>query len=264
MVPSGHAPSPPAFVRLAAHPLRWKCSPRLPTAISASANWWSGSASRRTSSPTTCGCYVTGGWSLPGVAASTAATATTTSTWSAAPMRWPRPAPPCTERCQETMSLLRTTQANDHARRAAVLFVCTGNSVRSPMAEALLRHYAADSVRVTSAGTRPKRHLHPDMVRILGDRFGIDVAGQQPRDLSSLARRRFDHVITLCDKARETTPEFPHHPQRTHWSIPDPTTASGTEQGSLRRVRADCGRYRHPHPTPTSRAHFSPLRRFHP
>ena len=98
------------------------------------------------------------------------------------------------------------------------------------MAEALLRHYAADSVRVTSAGTRPKRHLHPDMVRILGDRFGIDVAGQQPRDLSSLARRRFDHVITLCDKARETTPEFPHHPQRTHWSIPDPTTASGTEK----------------------------------
>ena len=43
-------------------------------------------------------------------------------------------------------------------------------------------------------------------------------------------RRRFDHVITLCDKARETTPEFPHHPQRTHWSIPDPTTDGGTEQ----------------------------------
>ena len=102
------------------------------------------------------------------------------------------------------------------------------------------------------------------MVRVLGEQYGIDIAGQQPRDLSSLARRRFDHVITLCDKAREASPEFPHHPKRTHWSIPDPTAASGDREGRLRRVRADCGGHRHSHPTPASRAHVHPLRRFHP
>ncbi|HEY0451139.1 ArsR family transcriptional regulator [Actinophytocola sp.] len=104
----------------------------------------------------------------------------------------------------------------------AVLFVCTGNSARSPIAEALLRHHTAGGVTVTSAGSHPKPQLHPQAVRVLREDFGIDVAGQDPRHLDTVARRRFDHVITLCDKAREACPEFPHHPRRIHWSIPDP------------------------------------------
>jgi protein-tyrosine-phosphatase/DNA-binding transcriptional ArsR family regulator len=112
----------------------------------------------------------------------------------------------------------------------AVLFVCTGNSARSPIAEALLRHRTAGSVTVTSAGTRPKPRLHPNTLRVLREGFGIDITGQQPRHLDTLASRRFDHVITLCDKAREACPEFPRHPRRVHWSIPDPATASGTDQ----------------------------------
>jgi protein-tyrosine-phosphatase/DNA-binding transcriptional ArsR family regulator len=119
----------------------------------------------------------------------------------------------------------------------AVLFVCTGNSARSPIAEALLRHHTAGSVTVTSAGSRPKPHLHPNTMRVLREGFGIDITGQQPRHLDSLAGQRsgdqpITHVITLCDKAREACPEFPRHPRRIHWSIPDPAMASDTDQGS--------------------------------
>ena len=110
---------------------------------------------------------------------------------------------------------------------ASVLFVCTGNSTRSPIAEALLRHRTGGAVAVASAGTRPKPRLHPDTVRVLGERFGIDVAGRRPRHLDGVAHHRFDHVITLCDRAREVLPELPHRPRRAHWSIPDPAAPDG-------------------------------------
>jgi protein-tyrosine-phosphatase/DNA-binding transcriptional ArsR family regulator len=130
----------------------------------------------------------------------------------------------------------------DRGRRVAVLFVCTGNSARSPIAEALLRKHAADRVTVTSAGSRPKPQLHPNTVRVLDDRFGIKIAGQQPRHLDTLADHPFDHVITLCDKAREVCPEFPGHSRRSHWSIPDPATAGDSDEASypaFRHVAAD-------------------------
>ncbi|HEU5110897.1 MAG TPA: arsenate reductase ArsC, partial [Micromonosporaceae bacterium] len=111
------------------------------------------------------------------------------------------------------------------ARRIAVLFVCTGNSARSPIAEALLRHHTQGRVRASSAGTRPKPQLHPHTTPVLRKAFGIDISGQHPQHLDQVARRRFDHVITLCDKAREACHEFDHHPRRAHWSIPDPATA---------------------------------------
>ena len=109
-------------------------------------------------------------------------------------------------------------------RHRAVLFVCTGNSARSPIAEALLRHHASGRLHVTSAGSVPKPRLHPDAVRVLHEQFDIDISGQRPRHLNTLTGRRFDFVISLCDKAREACPEFPHHPKRVHWSIPDPAT----------------------------------------
>jgi protein-tyrosine-phosphatase/DNA-binding transcriptional ArsR family regulator len=106
-------------------------------------------------------------------------------------------------------------------RGVAVLFVCTGNSTRSPIAEALLRHHTAARVRVGSAGIRPKPELHPNTERVLRETFGIDVAGQRPRHLNTVLRNRFDHVITLCDKAREELPDL--DARRTHWSIPEAT-----------------------------------------
>jgi protein-tyrosine-phosphatase/DNA-binding transcriptional ArsR family regulator len=110
------------------------------------------------------------------------------------------------------------------ARR--ILFVCTGNSSRSPMAEGLLRHRAGARVvgpRVTaaSAGIRPKP-VHPHAVAVMRDRYGVDIACHRPVQVEAAARERFDYVISLCDKAREACPEFPGRPGLIHWSLPDP------------------------------------------
>jgi protein-tyrosine-phosphatase/DNA-binding transcriptional ArsR family regulator len=126
--------------------------------------------------------------------------------------------------------------------RPAVLFVCTGNSARSAIAEALLGHHTAGAVAATSAGTRPKPSLHPHTIRVLRERFGIDIANQRPRLLDDLAGRVFDHVITLCDKAREACPEFSDHPRRVHWSVPDPAAAEGADDAgypAFERTAAD-------------------------
>ena len=113
------------------------------------------------------------------------------------------------------------------ARRCRVLFLCTGNSARSPVAEALLRQ-RADQVEVASAGSRPKP-LHPNTVRLLRER-GIELAGRRPQPLSAVERQRFDHVITLCDRVREVCPGFPGRVEQVHWSIPDPAASGGTDQ----------------------------------
>jgi protein-tyrosine-phosphatase len=120
-----------------------------------------------------------------------------------------------------------------------VLFVCTGNSARSPIAEALLRHHTSGGVRVTSAGSRPGPEIHPQAVRVLRDRYGIDVADRRTRGLDTLAGRRFDYVITLCDKVREVCPDFDGPARRIHWSVPDPATAGrATDVESARRAFA--------------------------
>src|SRR5215470_19076347 len=112
-------------------------------------------------------------------------------------------------------------------RRCRVLFLCTGNSARSPAAEALLRH-RAPRIEVASAGSRPKP-LHPNTVRVLRQR-GIELAGRAPRQLSEAESQRFDYVITLCDRVREVCPEFPGRAEQVHWSIPDPATSGGSDQ----------------------------------
>ena len=101
-----------------------------------------------------------------------------------------------------------------------VLFLCTGNSSRSQMAEALARTRSEGAVDARSAGSRPK-DLHPDAVRAMREQ-GMDIAGQRPKHLDELLGERFDRVITLCDRVREVCPEFPGHPEAIHWSIPDP------------------------------------------
>jgi protein-tyrosine-phosphatase/DNA-binding transcriptional ArsR family regulator len=112
------------------------------------------------------------------------------------------------------------------AGRRRVLFVCSGNSSRSPMAEGLLRHRAGARVEAASAGIRPKP-LHPDAIAVMRDRYRIDIAGHRPAPVETAARGRFDYVISLCDKAREACPEFPGLPGLIHWSLPDPATGEG-------------------------------------
>lgn len=114
--------------------------------------------------------------------------------------------------------------------RARVLFTCTGNGARSPIAAALLRHRTGGHVEATSAGSHPKERIHPDAVRALREHYGIDIADQRPRHLRTVAGLRFDYVITLCDKVREVCPDFGGRPQLVHWSIPDPATAGDTGQ----------------------------------
>jgi len=108
-----------------------------------------------------------------------------------------------------------------------VLFLCTGNSARSPVAEALLRKRAGE-VEVASAGSHPKP-LQPNTVRVLRT-YGIELAGRPPQHLSVYEGQRFDYVITLCDRVREVCPEFPGRAEQLHWSIPDPAASRGTGQ----------------------------------
>ena len=114
----------------------------------------------------------------------------------------------------------------------AVLFVCTGNSARSPIAEALLRHRTSGRVQTASAGTAPKQALHPMATQVLRERYGLDISGQQPIQLAALGHRRFDYLVTLCDKAREHCADSDDHPRRLHWSIPDPAVAAAGKRAT--------------------------------
>ncbi len=105
-----------------------------------------------------------------------------------------------------------------------VLFLCTGNSARSQMAEGILRHLSAGTVDVYSAGTRP-RGVNPMAIKVLEPT--IDITHQRSKNLDEFIDVRFDYVITLCDRAREECPIFPGDPERIHWSFADPAAVEG-------------------------------------
>jgi ArsR family transcriptional regulator, arsenate/arsenite/antimonite-responsive transcriptional repressor / arsenate reductase (thioredoxin) len=119
---------------------------------------------------------------------------------------------------------------------ARVLFLCTGNSARSQMAQAILEQRAGDAVTVASAGSHP-RPLHPNAIRVMRE-DGVDISGRQPRHLSAFAGQRFDCVISLCDRLREICPEFPGPGEVIHWSIPDPAAGGGSDADTYPAFRA--------------------------
>lgn len=104
-----------------------------------------------------------------------------------------------------------------------VLFLCTGNSARSPMAEALARARSGGAIEACSAGSQP-RPVHPNAVRAMREGYGLDLAGHVSRRLDGLADQQFDWVISLCDRVREVCPEWPGAPETIHWSIANPAT----------------------------------------
>jgi protein-tyrosine-phosphatase/DNA-binding transcriptional ArsR family regulator len=114
---------------------------------------------------------------------------------------------------------------------ARVLFLCTGNSARSQMAEALATQLSGGAVLAASAGSHPKP-LHSNAVRVMRER-GIELSGRRSKPLSEFARHRFDHVISLCDRVREVCPEFPGGPELIHWSIPDPAREPRSDEETL-------------------------------
>ncbi|MGH2760819.1 MAG: metalloregulator ArsR/SmtB family transcription factor [Actinomycetota bacterium] len=113
-------------------------------------------------------------------------------------------------------------------RAPKVLFLCTGNSARSQMAEALLEYLSGHQTQARSAGSHPRR-LHPNAVRVMAER-GIDVSGRPSKHLGRFTRSLFDRVITLCDKVREICPEFPGQPTTAHWSMADPASEGDTDE----------------------------------
>lgn len=108
-----------------------------------------------------------------------------------------------------------------------VLFLCTGNSARSQMAEGLLRSLSRGRIDVHSAGTVPRPEVHPRAVATMRDRYGVDIRGQWPKTLDRYVGQHWDYVITVCDRAAESCPVFPGGPERVRWSFPDPASVQG-------------------------------------
>ncbi len=121
----------------------------------------------------------------------------------------------------------------DHRR---ILFLCTHNSARSQMAEGLLRHLAGDRFDAFSAGTEAT-HVRPLAIRAMAE-LGIDISGQESKTLDRYLGEPFDAVITVCDQAHEACPVFFGATERLHWSFPDPSRATGTEDEQLAVYRA--------------------------
>ena len=110
-----------------------------------------------------------------------------------------------------------------------VLFLCTGNSCRSVMAEALINQLSRGRYRASSAGSSPAGYVHPKTIETL-KRYGVDPGAPQSKSWDIFADERFDLVITVCDQAAgETCPVFLGEPKKLHWSIPDPAKATGTD-----------------------------------
>jgi arsenate reductase len=121
--------------------------------------------------------------------------------------------------------------------RKRILFLCTGNSARSQIAEGLLRSMSGDRYEAYSAGTHPKG-LHPQTIMTMSE-VGIDVQQQASKSVDSFFGMQFDCVITVCDRAKESCPVFPGA-RSLHWSFEDPADASPEEQPELfRRVREE-------------------------
>jgi protein-tyrosine-phosphatase/DNA-binding transcriptional ArsR family regulator len=120
-----------------------------------------------------------------------------------------------------------TRRRRSRGGRPRVLFLCTGNSARSQMAEALVEQLAGGAIEVFSAGSHPKP-VHPNAVRALRE-HGIDIAGRRSKHLREFTQQRWDYVISLCDRVREVCPEFPDRPDLVHWSIPDPAREGDTD-----------------------------------
>ncbi|MHA2081195.1 MAG: arsenate reductase ArsC [Candidatus Thorarchaeota archaeon] len=108
-----------------------------------------------------------------------------------------------------------------------VLFLCTGNSARSQMAEALLKHIGGEDFEVLSAGTVPRSEVNPFVIEALKEK-GIQTVGLYPKLVNELTSQVFDLVVTVCDSAKQACPHFPGAKQMEHWSLEDPAAFQGT------------------------------------
>jgi protein-tyrosine-phosphatase/DNA-binding transcriptional ArsR family regulator len=224
---SSHAASPPSFVRLLGHPLRWQLLSEL------------GRSDRQVRElcalvgrPQSLVSYHLGRLRTEGLVSMRRSSADRRDAYYTLDLG----------RCGQLLAAaggalhpglrLAPASSNERRRRAGVtrprvLFLCTGNSARSQMAEAFVEQLGGRAIEAFSAGSHPKP-LHPNAVRAMRE-HGIDIAGRRSKHLGEFTRLRFDHVISLCDRVREVCPEFPARPDLIHWSIPDPAREGDTD-----------------------------------
>jgi len=128
--------------------------------------------------------------------------------------------------------------------KTSVLILCTANSARSQIAEGLLRHYYGEDFEVESAGTRATL-VRPEAIQVMKE-LGIDISSHRSKTVDEFANRTFDHVLTVCDNAKESCPVYPGHSNRIHHSFEDPAAVQGSENERLtafRKVRDDIRAY---------------------
>ena len=128
--------------------------------------------------------------------------------------------------------VLSLSDVSSLTSRQRVLFLCTENSARSQIAEALLRHLSRGGLEVFSAGSAPTQ-VHPFALQVL-EATGIDTTGLHAKHFDTFAGEPFDRVITVCDRVRETCPTFPGDPERIHWSFADPAQGTGSVEQQYR------------------------------
>ena len=117
-----------------------------------------------------------------------------------------------------------------------VLILCTGNSARSQMAEAILNQKGRGRFAAESAGSQPAARVNPLAVEALRE-AGIDWKGRRPRGIDDLGSKAWHIVITVCDRAKEACPIFPGHPALAHWGMEDPAAVEGDDETKRRAFR---------------------------
>jgi protein-tyrosine-phosphatase len=122
-------------------------------------------------------------------------------------------------------------------KRQKILFLCTGNSARSILAEYLIKKICPDRFQAYSAGSNPSGKVNPLTLQVLRQQYGIDPEAARSKSWDEFKHAAFDIIITVCDQAKESCPIFPGQPHIAHWSIPDPAAVVGTDEQRLRAFR---------------------------
>jgi protein-tyrosine-phosphatase len=113
--------------------------------------------------------------------------------------------------------------------RLRVLFICTGNSARSQMAETVLRHLSHGRIDVVSAGTAPQADTHPMARQAIRNLLHVEMVGQCPKSMQRFLRDHVDYIISVCERADQSCPVFPDDPERIRWSFDDPAAVEGSD-----------------------------------
>ena len=147
-----------------------------------------------------------------------------------------------------TVNVATLRRAGNRATRwhmkKRVLFLCTGNSCRSHIAEGLLRSLGGERFEVFSAGAKPAGYVHPLAIEAMQE-IGVDISGHTSKPVDQFSSEQFDFVVTVCDSAREACPHFPNATHQLHWSFDDPALAAGTDEQKLRVFRSVRDEIRH-------------------